>query len=262
MKLRKILIVVIFTLLSIEGAFRLDPNGLLRYKISMHRISMSDGSMFRPIPGVYPLTDGAITVTNNEVRYTPDTAHSNCRIAVVGDSVTFGWEVNDRQTWVNLLAKQYQGAQFDNLGVAGYNVEHVSSLVHSLNYDGYIYLYFENDDVVEMSILDYTAPSAAITYLYAMTYKPHIVEMSNDEVLTVLNNLPQNTFVFGFDLPKTVKLAQSYPITVIPFYTSFISSIDWHPDSTGHQQIYEHIKTQVGAFVEATCNKFAKSVVQ
>lgn len=262
MKLRKILFVVIFTLLSIEGAFRLDPNGLLKYKASMHRISMSDGSMFRPIPGVYPLGDGVITVTNSAVRYTPDTVQSTCRLAVVGDSVTFGWEVDDHQTWVNLLAKQYQEVEFDNLGVAGYNVEHVSNLVHSLNYDGYIYLYFENDDTVEMSILDYTAPSAAITYLYAMTYKPRIVEMSNDEVLTVLNGLPKNTLVFGFDLPKTSKLAQSYPITVIPFYTSFISSIDWHPDSVGHQQIYDHIQARVGAFIEATCNTFAKSVVQ
>lgn len=253
MKLKKILFIIIITLVSIEAAFRLDPNGLLKYKISMHRISMTDGPNFRPMPGVYPLDNGQVTVPDVTTRYLPDSSNASCKIAIVGDSVTFGWETDDYRTWANLLAADYTDVQFDNYGVAGYNVKHVANLLKTLDYDGYIYLFFENDDVEEMSILDYTAPVAAITYLYAMTFKPTIVEMTPEEVLGVLNSIPSNTFVFGFDKPKTAALSKLYPINIIPFYHSFISNIDWHPNDEGHRFIYDQIRGKITTFTNSIC---------
>src|SRR5688572_6915252 len=57
--------------------------------------------------GVYSFPIWTAHINPDHTRLVPDNAAGNCRIAFVGDSVTFGLGVDDAETWVNLLAANH-----------------------------------------------------------------------------------------------------------------------------------------------------------
>lgn len=115
------LCIVALVVVCSELVLRLDPFGVLRYLSAQHRIEYDrTRKPFRPVPQTKAGEYGTMTILENTTRYLPDSHHSECKIAVVGDSMAWGWEVDDHDTWTNLLASKVD-AELVNWAVPGYN---------------------------------------------------------------------------------------------------------------------------------------------
>lgn len=259
---KRVLYVVLLVVVSTELVLRADPFGVLRYLTSQRRVQYDWSHPFRPVPQTLNFFDITITVKSDGSRYMPLSHANDCRIAIVGDSMAWGWETDDTETWANLIAGDTL-AQIDNWAVPGYNINQVIETIrHIPQYDGYVYLYFENDGDIDNTVGVSGSWSALITHIQSMFVKYDITTMTDNEIASRLQELPRNTFVFGFGLPATKRIARLFPMTVIPFYTSMISKRDWHPDDAGHRQIYEAIREPLIAYITNTCANSAKAVVQ
>ncbi len=132
-KLIAVLLGVIATLLLSEALLALfDPLGFAYYRDQAYLGSLlvpdPRGYNFRP--GTYQLSSFRFTLLPDGTRAVPDTNLSADRTLVfVGDSVTFGYGVNDDQTWVNLIARALPDVHVINAGVSGYNSRNVSRAI-------------------------------------------------------------------------------------------------------------------------------------
>jgi hypothetical protein len=142
---------VLFTLLLIEVLLRaVDPWGLYYFQ----DLEQLGNVIFQPDPvRGYIIPDGEYTFTRwkaevrNGGRVVPATySDSACTIAILGDSVAFGYGVNDGDTWLNVAAREFPDVQFMDLGVPRYNSTNVVGTWKAYpNADAYVYLIISND---------------------------------------------------------------------------------------------------------------------
>lgn len=256
---KRVLYVVLLVVVSTELVLRADPFGVLRY-LEFGASVQSDGHVLSK--QVIPINNGVITVLDSGARYVPDSGAGDCKMAVVGDSMSWGWSVDDHATWVNLVAQELPSVEIVNYAVPGYNVQDAyQTILNYPEYDGYIYLYFENDNEINMTVGAKASWSAILTHLSIAMVKPDIRIIPDVDVVNILKGMDR-TFTFTFDRPISARIARLFPMTVIPFYTSMISKRDWHPDDAGHRQIYEDIREPLIAYITNTCANSAKAVVQ
>ena len=97
--------------------------------------------------GTHVLSSFTFTLLPDRTRAVPATNPSASRTLVfVGDSVTFGYGVDDAQTWVNLVARQRPDWHVVNAGVSGYNSTNVRRNVEQdRTADALVYLIVNND---------------------------------------------------------------------------------------------------------------------
>lgn len=257
--IKRILLVVLLVVVSVEMVLRTDPFGVLRY-LDFGSSVQSDGHTLSK--QTIQIPNGVITVLDTGTRYVPDSGLGDCKIAIVGDSMSWGWSVDDHVTWVNLIAQNVPFAEIVNYAVPGYNVQDVhQTIMNYPQYDGYIYLYFENDNEINMTVGAKPSWSALLTHLSIAMVKPDIRVIPDADVVNILRGM-NRTFIFTFERPLSKRIANLYPMTVIPFYSGTISNRDWHPNEQGHQQIYEDIRDPLIAYITNTCANSAKAVVQ
>ena len=142
------LIGVLLALLTAEALLaRFDPLGFVYFRdqayLSAQMIPDPRGYNFRP--GTYPLSF-ALTILPDGTRAVPDTGPAAVTLVFIGDSVTFGYGVDDDQTWVNLIARTLPGVHVINAGVSGYNSTNVARTVAQFpDADALVYLIVNND---------------------------------------------------------------------------------------------------------------------
>lgn len=239
--LRFLILVLLLTGLSLEGYLRLvDPYGLTRMLDDLNRLQ----SLVIPLPsGGYGLQPGhhdmagwSFTILPDGTRAVPASHKARCTIALLGDSVAMGWDVNDADTWVNRVAQELPTVHLINAGVVGYNIQDVAETAPRA--DAYLYLLIDNDDQPRQSYFGArTQHSLALQAYLAFlawhqeppgdkamftTYSTRLIALSNLQVVAFAGE----------------PLARYFPhVQTIPPYTHRISRADPHADATGNEEI-------------------------
>jgi hypothetical protein len=125
-------------------------------------------------PGVYQDVGGTVTVDARGLRVVlgPATPTPNRRIALVGDSFTFGAEAGDGETWADRLAAGLPDDQILNLGVTGYG--HDQMVLHHARHAPEL-----RPDVV---VLGFNAIDMSRTLLDFFTYAKPIIEAETGDL--------------------------------------------------------------------------------
>lgn len=169
---------VLFTLVLIEILLRaVDPWGLYYFQ----DLEKLGNTIFQAdAERGYLMPDGQYSFTrwNAEIReggrVVPATNNeATCTIAILGDSVAFGYGVNDDQTWLNAAARDLPDVRFINLGVPRYNSSNVLGTWRATpDADAYLYLIISND-------LDPALDVESERFVGAGTGQPWLVRYTN-----------------------------------------------------------------------------------
>lgn len=258
-KLIYILSVIAFTLLGLDALlWHIDWLGIRRYAddfitLQAHSIPALDGIRYLPVP--YDLEMYTLTIGLDGLRVVPNTRFSRCRIAFIGDSVTFGMGASE--TFVNLLAQDMK-AMVINAGLPGYNVENIALELQTIQADGYIWLIIQND-AEPMATYQQYEPLPPATALYLINLYPRSERIPDTDYLftyadTIFAHENLLAFIFA-DERLTERMTERYPqIIVLPQYTGKVSRFDRHPNNAGMAEIAAAMLSYIIEFVEGICD--------
>lgn len=244
-----------------------DPIGAVYYTEVNHLFTefvVDPITIYKLPPGTYQFSNFMITMTETG-RTVPDTSESDCQIAAIGDSVTFGYGVNDKDTWINLLAREFPEVQFINAGLSHYNSTHIlRSMEKYSQVDGYIYLITAND--VERGEFLY-ADDQYIDYvpyfvLYIMYFRTAMSGESDTLPDTAgffadIEAIAEHDNVIYFvheESAQEIMRSQGYEVPLISFGDARISAVDAHPNADGTRRIAAHMKPYITDLIEEACN--------
>jgi hypothetical protein len=262
----KCLFVCLLTLALIESVLRfVDPLGAHRY---YHDLSILHTMLIRT-PDGYGLVAGDYTYSNwsarilpDGTRHVPDSAVSDCTIAFLGDSVTFGQGVDDSATFVNVVAQQVE-ARIINTGTPGYGSRNVLRRYQGMKASGFVYLVFTNDAELPYQPLN-DVPLVWQGY-HRLAIESYI-ELSKrgsrqqewrrfDSDLRTLNARGDVLFVAFEDAKLWYQGVQRIvpDVRLIALYRDVISYADPHADERGNQFIAAQMLPHVAAWIEERC---------
>jgi hypothetical protein len=206
----------------------------------------------------------SVTTEADGTRRAPDNA-PDCRvqIALIGDSFTWGPNVNDDETWVNRLAQQFPEACFHNYAQWGYNAEQAAlTLTEQVpaEMDYVLYFVFQNDNMgmyIPHKAGPPPSPFYAVRYAELIGWKfglsvggegwavdkPRYPERFA-AAIQIMTADPRVHF-FGFEdelLVHTVR-DMGYDVFGIPLppESERISPIDNHLNAAGHRDLAQHL---------------------
>lgn len=258
------IVIVLMTCVFLEIALSLfDPLGLhfLQSLDFMQAFYTGDITQYRLAPGEYQMKGWQATIDADQMRTVPDSGEG-CRIVFFGDSMTWGWGVNDDQTFVNLLAREWKDVQLVNAGVVGYNSAQVRMAIERIPFDVGVYLLVDNDANLFLTLggnnptdgpriyrgigLINGSPLALALYERYLLFRlfpppPDPVDMPRfyadmDAILA-----RGDVHIFAFEEPFGQSAAEQYAVTLLPMYTGVNSPADRHPNAAGHQQIAQSL---------------------
>lgn len=219
--------------------------------------------------GEYSFLRWTAHITANHSRVVPDNAAGNCRIAFVGDSVTFGLGVDDGATWVNLVAAQHPAWDVVNASVPGYNSYGARLTIADTPADGYVYLISANDAETQAFFPD-VKPREGYRFALQIYWRVWQIQRNGyehppqiiygrrrfDTDLLVIARWP-NVLVVGFagDTLAESASAQVSSVVLLPHYSGRISIADPHPDAAGHQQIAMALGPHLEAIASSWCRE-------
>ncbi len=237
-----------------------DPIGLAFFDdiAYWNEALLPDPEGYRMADGVVSLTQWSYTVENDR-RITPANNPNGETVYFLGDSLTFGWGVQDDQTWVNLITNEL-ALNGINAGKAGYNIDNLLARVQNLSAGAcVIHLIIPND--YEMGFYAGTTDheplptrwSQLFYFLYSpITQSPPPNETFDEEYQAKLQQMQAHSTRFlaiAYD-PLIVERLADFDVKAISPYTSKISAVDSHPDVLGHRQLYNGILPIVREFVQ------------
>lgn len=209
-------------------------------------------------PGTHYLTRSVVTIGRDGRRIVPDTdSEADCTIAALGDSITFGFGVNDDATWVNQLARLYPDVRFINTAYSGYNSDNIRGAYENTIADGYVYLIINNDTgypaVWEPNWRDKESLTGVAAYLAMASRQSRPRWPAFEEDMRVIFDGDVLAFTFQ-EYELAAWLQDRYPQTIaLPFWTSNNSRADNHPDRTGHTQIANSMVGHFDSWIEGVC---------
>jgi hypothetical protein len=263
-------VIIVVTFGLIDGGLRLiDPLGVMRNidDVLIQFTNMQPDAVrgYAAKPGQYKAARWSFAIDELGNRVMPNVINPRCRVALAGDSVTFGMGINDNETWGARLAAQYPDVQFTNWAHSGYNIDQIESIINSVSADGYLYLAIGNDaeEPFDWRNPPRTTDHWAITiYVYWMRY---IIQWRPIPIVEPVDDMParyRTAMARLIDNPRVQiaafasdGLAQAaahrWPghITILPLYRGVLSVADSHPNVEGHAQIAE----QIAPLVPALC---------
>lgn len=211
-------------------------------------------------PGEYRATRWAYTITANHTRLVPGAREQECSIALVGDSVTFGLGVDDRNTWASLIAP-HTPARIINAGVPGYNAQDVHRSIAGLRADGYVWLLIYNDAHPPIPWGPGAKfPDGGLTFhLHWLQRRMVATGVEADDDLDMFDRYAamiadrDDALILAFDGQH---LTDRVPAAVtLPMYQTTVSPSDPHPDAAGNEVIaagaLEHIQALAGRVCDA-----------
>jgi hypothetical protein len=273
-KARKYIIAGLFMMLLTFGAIELllrygDPWGGIRYYSDLSRqlasfVEAERGFMM--YPGLYEFSNWSALINLDGSRYTPASKSADCDIVFVGDSLTWGFGVNDQHVFVNHIAGEID-AHVVNAGLSAYNSEQVLMAIETMDADGFVYVIINNDDEVTVQrtndlpvtpaplllnraaasvYLDFAAKTGggAATDEQRFEHDLRQIAARGDVLMAIFED------VRGWH----ERVAAIVPeVIVLPPYTARISVVDPHPNAVGHQQIAANLLPHVKALESEVC---------
>ena len=246
-----ILVAILLFFVLLEGLLSLDP---LHFQHFRDQIVLSNNTIPAPAgwtfaPGTYRLVLNTVTMLDDGTRRVPDTNVDASKMLVfVGDSVTFGYGVDDDETFANLIARQLPDVHVYNTGITAFNSTNILRQVQNYaDADAIVYLITSNDDDGEY-IIDFSAkrPDFSWIVLYAVYLPPLLFPQQlrpphdTDRYLRDVAQISAypNTLVVGYD--DTLTPITPGAVRIAP-YTTRNSISDPHPDAEGHRFIAEQL---------------------
>lgn len=274
-------IIIIITLVMIEILLRiLDPWGFVYFGdlAKMSSSFVDDDNRIYSLPdGEYQFSNWTATVSN-QLRSTPNTnPDADCRIALLGDSVTFGYGVNDEETWGNILAEEYPDVYLMNTGVTTYPIEPIVDTyqLYQDEVDGFLYLIISNDghdaNDTRNENVDNPTRNIPLSLLYFGYYliqldvieTPETVDgMAEEHINRFLENMEilaeeEHIAFMSFDEKQITEVAldAGYDVNVLPPYPNEyrISFLDVHLNATGNQVLAQQIAPILNELIENSC---------
>ncbi len=252
---------MLLALLLCEGLLAwLDPLGFAYYRdqIDLGALLIPDPRGYNFQSGTHKLREFTFTLLADGTRAVPDTHLSAQKTLVfMGDSVTFGYGVNDDQTWVDLIARALPGVHVIDAGVSGYNSTNVlRTLAQYPHADALVYLIINNDAEPENKP-DFAHLRAANQpswiALYLLNLPEYLSPISADQEMA-LGDIPrylsdlrqiladQRVLALGFDDDFTqMTIKAGFPIDAIERGTDRVSPADGHPGVRGNQEIARQV---------------------
>lgn len=266
---------IIITLLTIivlipvaEGYFRyLDPSGAYRYFADEARLIagiVRSERGYSLYPGLYQFSNWSALILPDSTRDLPDAHSGTCKLAFVGDSLTWGFGVNDSDTFANQIAGQVE-AQVVNVAMTGYTSHSVLKSVATYPADGYIYLAIYNDDEPYMEWqstrpLPYHFDHGGLeVYLFMAKGGKRVKDVTRFK--SDLEALRARGDVLIVALDEQVAgwndriRAVAPDVLLLPMFTGTVSRFDSHPNAQGHQHIATALRAHVAAFEERVCEE-------
>lgn len=257
--LRDILMIGVLTLAALEiGLTFVDPFGMAFFaKVDWLEefLGRANGS-YSLSPGTYAMAGWTVTMNDALTRDVPDSGEG-CTVLFTGDSVTWGWGVDDNETFANLIARDLD-VRAINAAMFGYSSEDVAAALQFFDDDDLgVYLIFPNDHYYTWDITtavqppgDHTFPGfgllrgstpAALWYgLYLVTQSAHDRSAEYwDRFTADMDSIAShdNVLIFGFKEPLATWASERYDVQLIDWYAGRISTVDPHPAPGGHHQI-------------------------
>lgn len=208
-------------------------------------------------------------------------AAAACEIIILGDSVAFGYGVNDDAAWANQVAAQLTGVHLRNLAMPRYNSTNVLQTLQAVpDADGYLYLIINNDiDTAINPAEQYFAGSGAglpwlIRYMNFAIFRSggtDRVEIEGENT-ALLAETPQTARFFSevdailaagrvwlaafANEPLTNTLiAKNYPVTVLTYPAQRrISLADYHLNPQGNEELAAEILPLFREIQQAVCS--------
>lgn len=258
----------------------IDPWGADAYFTDLGAMFMDfrwNGQRYTLPDGDYQFRHWSATM-HNGVRVSPDADHatSNCQIAVIGDSATFGHGVDDADTYVNQLNLLMPSITFLNYGINGYNSSNIRAALTEIqavqagNVNGYLYLLINNDADPAPTYSQTRRPKWSLEY-----YVYHWTRMQSHSRNTGSGSADTSkpdwfyadmaffsdhpdALIVGFDSSFAWDVRDAgNTIALIPPYKTSISHADPHADALAHHQIAADMaaNTIIQDFLSHACDK-------
>ena len=233
-----------------------DPLGFAYYRdqayLSTQLVADPRGYTFRT--GTHTLLSYTFTILPDGTRAVPDTNVNGSKTLVfVGDSVTFGYGVDDDQAWVNLVARELPDVHVINAGISGFNSTNALRTVEQYpNADALVYLLIGNDaDEENHPDFDHLRQPVPLSWLATyLTNLPTFLNPVGVDGFIARGNLPRylgevrqinadpRTLLVAFDNElTTLTIQQCCAVTLINRGTDRVSPADGHPGVRGSQEI-------------------------
>lgn len=258
-------IAVLLCLLILDAfLYRIDPSGLYRYYSDLNDLfanSLPAEDGYRLAPGTYYFRTFRVTIGLDGLRVVAGTKRASCRIAFVGDSVTFGF--GSDTTFVDILASDLP-ARVINAGLTGYSAANVLLELDSIPAEGYVWIIVGNDDETfsgwHIPSSASPLPPAIAMYLGNLYVEPpeHDVRrfQRSADIILARDDVLAFMFETNHNDPVQVFVHANYPqVRFIPEYTYRVSAADSHPDETGHAEIAAAMHDDVMAFAQQRCQR-------
>lgn len=260
-KLIRILMIILLSMFGLEVMLRtIDPLGTWTLRSVnipdyLNNIQGADRTGYSFKQGNLMMGTYHATILADGSRRVPDTnIHADCQIAFIGDSVTFGWGVEDSETFVNLIAEKFPNIHFLNTARPGYNAGNIARLIPAYPASAYIYLAIDNDNqypTVYKKVEQQTMPLLAMqAYIGAYVIgqgkeDPHYLE-------DIQRIIDAHALLLGFAYDQKLVL-RNLPFIYLPYWTYSISKADGHPNAQGHQAIANAMLPYVQDYVNQVC---------
>lgn len=264
--LRSVLVVIVLaavTLGVIEVLLRVsDPFGVAYFHDltgSFYAPAIADSRGYVVPPGDYQASHWAFSILPDNTRAVPDTNPDAPRTMVfIGDSVTFGYGVNDAETFVNHIAQAYPDWHVINEAYPGWNIQNLENalalhpdadLVFVLTiyndlsepyrvagapvaYDSYIGLYTM---MLKWLFFGYPAPSEADVAALEPAWRESITNIAADPRVIFLTIDTTNDY--------EQRVAAMFPdrTVILENYTGLVSTVDSHPNPDSHVFLAQQI---------------------
>lgn len=260
------LVWVAVLLLLLEFMLRaVDPMAFqVRYD-ALDMISQANGTEqgYQVPAGTYEFWRWTVTIQKDGTRRTPDThADAPCTLAILGDSVSFGYGVNDQDTYANQLARRFPDVNVVNAAQTGYNAGNIRAVYAAYEQaDAFIYLAVDNDSDTRAG-----AMSAEPRLPQVSTYLIWLWKRSRGETWQSPAPAPDDVTRYLDTLHPLFEddrvLVVTYgaidfvpdPDVIVPI-TSTIAPGDNHPDKAGHREIAERLTPIVAELINRMCKE-------
>lgn len=205
--------------------------------------------------GEYHFSNWIATILDDHSRFVPDTHESDCTIALVGDSVTFGYGVNDGETWANVVAQRFPDVEFVNASLTGYNAAQAYSVIQTTRASGFLFTLVWND---ADALVDWRRSPVPVympllyAYWWTLNSQYRAVERdfaAFDRAMAGVQSM-SNVQIVGFEDDP---LAQRAGVPILPMWTHSLSPVDGHADAAGSIQIAAVMTPYIAQLIEATC---------
>jgi hypothetical protein len=267
---KNVSIISLITLIMLEFLlWNIDPLGVMteRYWIEfVNKYRYEHPTGYAIQPGEYQIRGNTVTIDSAGNRQLP-ARYSNCTIAFIGDSFTFGWGVSDNEAFPHLIAEMRPEVQFINTAKPGYNAVNLQRSFEHWSADAYIYTGNYNDLVHNtaypnasyMPQIEHLALRAYSSFMHRQQRQKNDVPTQTekkryDKMLSTIESMDNVLVAFTDQHTAQVASRRLNGIIIMPDVTT-ISIADGHPDVAGHEIYAQKFLPQVDQLISENCQR-------